>query len=200
MKYLKVKNWEQYQHYKNRCPPWIKLHVKILNDRCFTSLPCASRGLLMQLWVIASEYDGKVPNDLKELKYRLRDDTISQETINLLISKGLLSICKQAQADASECFSEESRGETETDISNFKYGKKVPLPKNIFLTDRMKAYIKKQGCENSGHAESIFEGFCINQEKRNMKWNDWTLAFYDWVRNDKKIYNPDKYKKYEDVE
>jgi len=101
MKTLKVKNWEEYQHYKNRCPPWIKLHVKILNDRCFTSLSCASRGLLMQLWVIASEYDGFVPNNIDELKYRLRDDGIEQEDLNLLINKGLLKECKHPQASAS---------------------------------------------------------------------------------------------------
>jgi phage replication O-like protein O len=87
---------------------------------------------------------------------------------------------------------------TKDNIPSFKFNKKVPLPANIFLTEKMKAYVKKQGCENSGHAESLFEDFCINQTKRNMKWNNWTMAFYSWVRNDKKIYNSDKYKKYED--
>ena len=80
-------------------------------------------------------------------------------------------------------------------ISEFKFLKKVPLPTNIFLTDRMKEYVKKQGCENNGHAEYIFEGFCNYYNRKGTKWQDWTLTFYDWVRNDKKNYNPDKYKK-----
>ena len=81
----------------------------------------------------------------------------------------------------------------------FKFKIAVPLPKNICLTERMKSYVKKQGCENSNHAEELFEGFCINQAKRGMKWHDWTLAFYDWVRRDKKTYNADKYKEREFV-
>jgi len=29
---LKVKNWEKYQHYKDRNPPWIKLHFELLTS------------------------------------------------------------------------------------------------------------------------------------------------------------------------
>ena len=28
----RVKNWSKFQHYKNRNPPWIRLHVEILDD------------------------------------------------------------------------------------------------------------------------------------------------------------------------
>ena len=90
MKWLHVKNWEQYQHYKNRNPPWIKLHTKILNDRDFTSLSCDSRGLLMQLWILASENEGNVPHDLDELQFRLRDESISEKDILSLIKQGFL--------------------------------------------------------------------------------------------------------------
>lgn len=90
-KYLYVKNWEKYQHYKNRCPPWIKLHVNTLNDRAFASLSLASRGLLLQLWILASEQDGKVPYDLDEIRFRLRDDTINERDIDLLIERGFLN-------------------------------------------------------------------------------------------------------------
>jgi len=101
--FLSVKNWSEYQHYRDRCPPWIKLHTKILNDRKFAMLSCASRGLLMQLWILASEKDGTIPNDLNEIKFRLRDNTIKQTDVNLLIEKGFLNGCKQVQADASKC-------------------------------------------------------------------------------------------------
>jgi hypothetical protein len=32
------KNWGKFQHYKDRCPPWIKLHRDLLNDREFLHL------------------------------------------------------------------------------------------------------------------------------------------------------------------
>ena len=29
---LHIKNWGEFQHYKKRNPPWIKLHKKLLDD------------------------------------------------------------------------------------------------------------------------------------------------------------------------
>ena len=42
---MKPKNWSHFQHYKDRCPPWIKLHKELLNDRAFMTLPTASKAL-----------------------------------------------------------------------------------------------------------------------------------------------------------
>lgn len=63
MKYLAVKNFAQFQHYKDRRPPWIKLYQEVLDDYAFTQLPDAARGQLMMIWLIASRTDNKIPND-----------------------------------------------------------------------------------------------------------------------------------------
>ena len=81
-----------------------------------------------------------------------------------------------------------------TKDADFHYQKKVPLPAGFYLTEKMIAYIEKQGCKDSKHHDSIFEDFCNYQTKAGKKWIDWTRAFYDWVRTDKKKYNRDKYK------
>nr|MBC8360911.1 replication protein [Candidatus Desulfatibia profunda] len=81
--------------------------------------------------------------------------------------------------------------------TDFKFEKLVPIPKDIFLTDRMKEYVQKQGCDDLNHAKNLFEDFCINHKKRGTKWKDWTATFYTWVRNDKKIYHPNHYKQKE---
>ena len=49
------RNWEKFQHYKNRKPPWIKLHHDLIDDREYQRLPIASRALAPQLWLMASE-------------------------------------------------------------------------------------------------------------------------------------------------
>ena len=49
------KNWVDHQHYKDRNPPWIKLHRKLLNDRAFMCLPLASKALAPLLWLLAAE-------------------------------------------------------------------------------------------------------------------------------------------------
>lgn len=67
------KNWAKFQHYKDRCPPWIKLHRDLLNDRHFISLPTASKALAPLLWLLASESrDGSFDATPDELEFRLR--------------------------------------------------------------------------------------------------------------------------------
>jgi len=99
MSEYRIKNWEKFQHYKNRNPPWIKLHRSIFDDMELMQLSLADRGLLFQLWVIATENDGNVPLSETELAWRLRVKTVN---INNLITSGFLicaSTCKQTLAD-----------------------------------------------------------------------------------------------------
>jgi hypothetical protein len=63
MEYLRVKNWENYQHYKDRSPPWIKLHRAVLDDYEFAALADESKAHLMLIWIFASQREGRVPAD-----------------------------------------------------------------------------------------------------------------------------------------
>jgi hypothetical protein len=70
---LKPKNWEKFQHYRDRCPPWIKLHRDLLNDRAYMNLPIASKAIAPLLWLLASESkDGSFNAASDELAFRLR--------------------------------------------------------------------------------------------------------------------------------
>jgi len=55
MKRLRPKNWNEFQHYKRRHPPWVKLHKRLLDNFEFQSLPLASKALAPMLWLLASE-------------------------------------------------------------------------------------------------------------------------------------------------
>ena len=67
------KNWSSFQHYKDRSPPWIKLHKGLIDDRKYQALPVASRALAPMLWLLASESkDGAFDADVEELSFRLR--------------------------------------------------------------------------------------------------------------------------------
>jgi hypothetical protein len=70
----------------------------------------------MQLWILASENDGKIEYDIDEIKFRLRDESIKIEDVKALLDKGFLRICKQTLADDNKCLPE-TETETETDIS-----------------------------------------------------------------------------------
>lgn len=70
---LTPKNWNGFQHYKDRSPSWIKLHRGLLDDFEFCCLPVASRALAPFLWLLASEYeDGRIDASLDALAFRLR--------------------------------------------------------------------------------------------------------------------------------
>lgn len=61
--FIEVKNFERFQHYKDRKPPWIKLYNDLLDDYEFGCLPDASKWLAVGLWLLASRHDNRVAND-----------------------------------------------------------------------------------------------------------------------------------------
>lgn len=66
-------NWNEFQHYKDRCPPWVKLHKRLLDDRKFQQLPLASRALAPMLSLLASEsMHGHFNGSVEDLAFRLR--------------------------------------------------------------------------------------------------------------------------------
>lgn len=58
-----VKNFEKFQHYKDRSPPWIKLYNELLDDYDFGLLPDASKWHLVAIWLLASRSNNEIPLD-----------------------------------------------------------------------------------------------------------------------------------------
>lgn len=92
---LAVKGWREFQHYKDRAPSWIKLYTKLLTNYEFAQLSDAEKGQLVMIWLLASQYDGSVPNDPKwiasqtNLKGRL--------AITKFVAEGWLEVVAVAQ-------------------------------------------------------------------------------------------------------
>ncbi|KAB8042571.1 hypothetical protein [Janthinobacterium aquaticum] len=87
VEFLAIKNWDTFQHYSKRNPPWIKLHRAILDDYAFCSLPDAAKGHLMMLWLYGSQNDGKVPNDPVFLERKLSCQNLD---LDIFIRTGFL--------------------------------------------------------------------------------------------------------------
>ena len=68
MDYIEIVNWDEFQHYKDRDPPWIKLYNAVLNKYEFRCLHDDSKLLLFALWLIASRTKNKTPYDLNYIK------------------------------------------------------------------------------------------------------------------------------------
>jgi hypothetical protein len=69
--YIYVKNWDRFQHYKNRRPAWIKLYLDLFNDDEYLDLTPSDRCLLQACWMGAAEYgNGRCRADLSTLRAR----------------------------------------------------------------------------------------------------------------------------------
>lgn len=98
---MRIKNWEEFQHFKDRNPIWIKLYRKLLDDKQWHDLDPQSAKVLIMLWLLASEHNGVLPN-VEEISFRLRMpekvilSTVSKLSHWLLHSDiNLISSCHQ---------------------------------------------------------------------------------------------------------
>jgi hypothetical protein len=68
---MRIKNWNKFQHFKDRKPIWIKLYRDLLDDLNWHELDGKSAKALVMIWLIASEDCGQLP-ETKSLAFRLR--------------------------------------------------------------------------------------------------------------------------------
>lgn len=127
---IKPKNWTDFQHYKDRCPPWIKLHKSILDNYEFHQMQDASKALAMCLWLIASEHlEGEIDATPAKLSFRLRtsEDKI-EKSLKELIDNGFFLVVQDASNTLAERKQDAplDRGETEAETKKNTSGDKSP--------------------------------------------------------------------------
>lgn len=116
------KNWNTFQHYRDRCPPWIKLHREILNDKQFMCLPLASKAIAPLLWLLASESkNGEFDASVDELSFRLRITSKEvEEGLKPLINNGFFIDASTMLAPCLQVARPERETETETEKNTLK--------------------------------------------------------------------------------
>jgi hypothetical protein len=124
MRYLSIKNLSKYQHYKDRRPPWIKLHASLFDDYEFQCLQDASKLHLILLWLLASQVDNHIPYDVAFIQRKL--GTTLPIDMEVLIQQGFievshddgktLALCKQSDVVETEAYTTPETYKKETDI------------------------------------------------------------------------------------
>ena len=145
MNYLRVRNWEKFQHYKDRTPPWIKLHRDLLNDYKFSCLQDASKLHLILIWLLASQLDNRIPADPTWIARRINVN--NKIDLNSLIKYGFL----EPEHNASNALAKRSL-ETETYKQETERAVQLPekqkatrrkrLSTDWILTDHLREYCK----------------------------------------------------------
>jgi len=78
-RYLRVRNFDALQHYKDRNPIWIKLYCSILEDYNFAQLPDETKFHAVGLMLLASRSNNKFPDDEIWLRAKIN----AEKEINL---------------------------------------------------------------------------------------------------------------------
>lgn len=192
---LVPKNWSHFQHYKDRCPPWIKFHRDILNDRKFMCLPLASKALAPLLWLLASESkDGAFDADTEELVFRLRISADEITTgLKALIENGFFLDASTMQAPcvqpAPQRQRQSKRQRTETEGENANEILPDPDFGGQKLIDVWKIFVDQRRSSNKPMTvnaanialktlrKSFDAGFCPIAMVEKSIMNSWTGIF-----------------------
>ena len=180
---LKIRNWSKFQHYgDSRRPIWIKLYRELLDDVNWHELDPLAAKCLVMMWLIASENDGKLP-DNKSLAFRLR---ISERELKALIPKMnnfLEQDASRLLADGSQDASLYKEKEIEKEIEEIRdLDTRVAGSKKGC---RLSAdWMPKDYFEETYELEKFRDYWAGVAGQRGMKL-DWDATWRNWVKSAK---------------
>ena len=93
-RWIRVVNYEGFQHYKNRSPVWIKLKAEFLRRYDFHQLTEPQRLHLIMIWLLASQMKNRIPYDEKWIAEQIGVKKVELEP---LIGGGWLEIDTQLE-------------------------------------------------------------------------------------------------------
>jgi len=183
---LQPKNWAVFQHYKDRCPPWIKLHRDLLNDRVFMRLPIASKAIAPMLWLLASESkDGVFDGSLDELVFRLHiTEKEYQSGVKPLIDNNFFTVVSGVLAERLQDAIPETERETEAETKKDKKTLGKRLASDSCLTKEWEDFCVEQRPElNPAKTFDQFKDYWIAQAGQKGVKLDWFATWRNWVRS-----------------
>jgi len=116
---LTVKNWESFQSYKDRRPPWVRLHKSLLDDYEFQSMSANARALLPMIWLIASEdkdpTSGCVRGSYESVTFRLRGNLKDVKAgIQEIVKAGFATLGNQEKSQEKPIVTQNTQSGYET--------------------------------------------------------------------------------------
>jgi hypothetical protein len=189
-------NWRDLQHYKDRSPPWIRLHRKLLDNYDFHCLPVASRALAPMLWLIASEgVDGVIDADPGRLAFRLR--VSAQDITDALtpLIQAKFFFVQHYDSDAlAPCLHDvlpEAEAEAETlqreipaspaPAPKARKPQKTALPEDFGISERVRKWAAAKGYGQLDEHLEAFKRKSVAKGYTNVSWDD---AFMEAIRED----------------
>ena len=182
---IRMVNWHQYQHYKDRSPTWIKSYTRLIDGDSieFSRLTDAQKWQMHAITMLASRHNNSIPCDAAWISERLHFST--KLDLKVLEATGMLEISEVAsttlasgEQDAmleTEKRQRRDRGEAQPHFVPPTYGDvegfhEAELPPTAPLCAR--AFVDYY-TSNGWHAGKS-------------KMVDWKAAYKGWVRRELK--------------
>lgn len=149
MRTIAVINWERFQHYKDRDPPWVKLYRDILTSEPWVLGTDVSRLVQVAITLLAARYQNAIPYQFALLKKVASFDFTEKQFdkaveylvgVNFLeiqgVSQGastpLASCYPGARPETEQSRAEQSRDRAETEQSRDMSSSKLPDVGRVF--------------------------------------------------------------------
>jgi hypothetical protein len=180
VRYISIVNWAEFQHYKDRSPPWIKLHGQILENYDYTALPDHSKAHLIGLWLLASRTDNKIPADPKWLANKLSASTDvdlkSLADAGFIQYHGASKSLAERSAVCTDSVPQKRREEKSREEQSGRF-----TPPSV---DEVREYCQSRS--NNISADSFVDfyqskGWVVGKSKMR----DWKAAVRNWEKGDK---------------
>ena len=126
--FFSIKNWEEFQHYKDRDPAWIKLYNRLLDDYAFGLLPDARKWHLIGIFLLASRHNNRVPRDPQWVSRKIGAQVAVD--LALLERAGFLVMLETGVEQLASPEEEKRREETEEESMSAKAD-----PSDLFSED-----------------------------------------------------------------
>lgn len=202
MAYYRIREWATYQHYKDRDPPWIKLHRETLTSRTWVNLDNDGRALAVACMLVAAGTENKIPADPDYMMRRAYFNAVPD--FAPLVGVGFIELvgdirdlAPSPQADASkplangtkrpsesEGEAKQSRAEKKDNSAAAKPGadkRGTRLTDDWRLTDELRAFASDLGLDPDGLRDEFTDYWTSVPGSKGLKL-DWSKTFKNRCR------------------
>lgn len=198
MQFLRITKWDEYQHYKDRDPPWIKLHKKMLSSRVWIKTDDAAKLLAIALMLVAAEKGNRIDADPEYIKdlCRLKQTPdfaplIALEFIELIDENG--AVIAERKHGLPKCASETETYRSETEKKEAPQSAAAPkrndrggrLPLDWKATEAQRQFARDCGLDPD-RTETIFKNFWHAKSGKDACKLDWDKTWQNWCLRDAK--------------
>ena len=185
---MRIKNWNRFQHFRDRKPPWVKLYRDLLDDREWHNLDPKAAKMLVMLWLLASEDEGRLP-DPETIAFRLR---LSVQQVKHDISR-LYHWLEQDDIKPISGGYQDDPLETERETETEGEGEKPPakktatrLPADWEPSEELIAFARKERPDlNLRTTVMSFMNYWHAKAGQDATKLDWDKTFKNWVLKEK---------------